>query len=80
MKKLIVDKDACIGCGNCVALDEEHFTFDDATGLSKVISNNNIETELVHQVIDSCPTGAIRLEDDECNCEHCDCEDCNCTK
>ncbi len=60
MKKLTVNENACIGCGACVALDNEHFDFSDA-GFSTVISNENIESESVQTAIDSCPTSAISI-------------------
>ena len=60
MKKLTVNENACIGCGACVALDNEHFDFSDA-GFSTVISNENIECESVQTAIDSCPTSAISI-------------------
>ena len=43
MEKLYVNKEACIGCGVCVATDPEHFDFGD-DGLSEVISEENIDT------------------------------------
>lgn len=29
MKKIIVDDEKCIGCGACVAIDSEHFDFNE---------------------------------------------------
>lgn len=79
MKNIIVDENACIGCGACISLDPEHFTFSDE-GLSAVISNENLETEEVKNAIESCPTNAISLgqENDKCHCENCNCESCEC--
>ena len=63
MKKIKVDQVKCIGCGACVGIDPEHFDFDDS-GLSSVISQDNLESEDLKQVIDgACPTGAITLEE-----------------
>lgn len=79
MKKLEVNKDACIGCGACVAIDPDHFDFGDDQ-LSEVINNDNLDSELVNNAISSCPTNAISIKD-ECNCQNggeCDCEDCHC--
>ena len=64
MKKIIVDKVKCIGCGACVGLDCEHFDFDDA-GLSEVISQENTESENLVQAIEGCPTGAIDVKEVE---------------
>lgn len=90
MKKIVVNKDACIGCGACVSIDDEHFTFNDE-GLSEVISNENIESNGVVTAIESCPTNAISIQEEkddntkECTCkeckneETCECnDDCNC--
>ena len=95
MKKLYVDENSCIGCGACVALDDEHFGFNDQ-GLSTVISTENIDEESIQNIVDSCPTNAIKYNpngencncneecncDDDCQCdENCQCnENCHCTK
>lgn len=83
MKKLYVNEEACIGCGACVAIDQEHFDFND-DGLSEVINNENIESDNAKNAISSCPTNAISYvedkEDDYCNCEHCECEHCECSE
>ncbi len=80
MKKLFVNKDACIGCGACVAIDSEHFDFDES-GYSEVISEENIETENVKNAIASCPTSAINYVEEEtdhaCECDS-QCENCHC--
>lgn len=85
MKKLIV-KDGCIGCGACVAIDNEHFDFNEE-GLSSVIKNDNLETDELKNAMASCPVGVIKLveEADEphnCGCsEGCTCtDDCHCTE
>ena len=83
MKELFVNKEACIGCGACVAIDPEHFDFDE-DGLSNVISKDNISTEDAQNAISSCPTNAISYIENEntknqkCHCENCACEDCHC--
>lgn len=95
MAKLIVDKNACIGCGVCVATDIEHFEFDDS-GLSEVISQENLQSVQLASAINFCPTDAIKLaeednEEDEvmdintttepvCACEICNCDPCECTE
>lgn len=63
MKKVNVDQVKCIGCGACVGIDPEHFDFEDS-GLSTVISQENLETEELQQAVEGCPTGAISVEDD----------------
>ncbi len=86
MEKLKVNEEACIGCGACVAIDPEHFEFND-NGLSVAISQENLETAELTNAIESCPTAAIaKIEVTECDCvnggvctcEECECENCNC--
>ena len=64
MKEIVVDKVKCIGCGACVGIDSAHFDFDDS-GLSEVISNDDLESEDLQSAIEGCPTSAISIKDDE---------------
>lgn len=61
MKKLNVNEN-CIGCGMCVAIDPEHFEIVD--GLSNAISNENLESSDLDNAISSCPTAAIKIEEE----------------
>ena len=64
MKKAIVDKDLCIGCGACQAIIKDVFEIDD-DGLAKVICDP-IKDEFIEEVTDAaegCPTDAITVED-----------------
>ena len=58
---LKVDKDKCIGCGQCVMLtDEKVFKFNDdnqAETIENPIKEENIE--IAAEAMNSCPTGAI---------------------
>ena len=64
--KVKLNKDACIGCGACAAICEPCFTIDD-TGVSELVKEEvtGEEVELVKDAIESCPTGAISLEEKE---------------
>lgn len=89
MKKIIVSEEACIGCGACVAVDPEHFAFNDE-GLSHPISQTNLESTELTDAMESCPTSAIILSKgdtssctcgDECHCtkeDNCGCIEYNC--
>ena len=91
MKKINVNKDTCIGCGACIAIDEAHFNFD-SEGKSEVISQENLEDNNLVNAIESCPVAAISIVDatTSCDCDKtCDCgcqegkectceNDCNC--
>lgn len=77
MKKVKVVNDKCIGCGVCIAIDPEHFDFDNEKGISKVISEKNIESPKVEEAADACPVGAIEIFEG-CNNEKCLCNPCEC--
>lgn len=65
--KVIVNQDACIGCGACTSICEEAFEIAD-NGLSTCKIEGEIPTELeqpVKDAMDSCPTGAIVLAESE---------------
>ena len=61
--KVIVNRDACIGCGACAAICDDVFELDDE-GLSKVKTEEVSEDkeQEVRDAIDSCPTAAIEEE------------------
>ena len=61
MKKVVINKDKCLGCGMCVRIESDVFDFDD-DGLAKV---NNDNKENVNNAIDSCPVAAIEVVDEE---------------
>ena len=80
MKEIKVLKDTCIGCGACVAIDDQHFEFDE-DGKSNVISNENLESEELANAIESCPVGAISLDcgcNDDCDCGCKEGQKCSC--
>ena len=61
--KVIVNQDACIGCGACTSICEDAFELDD-NGLSTCKIKGEIPNELesaVSDAMESCPTGAIVL-------------------
>ena len=58
--KVKVNKEACIGCGACIAICEDVFEMNEE-GISTVKKEevpNDLE-EQVKDAIESCPTGAI---------------------
>ena len=64
--KVLLNREACIGCGACAALCEDIFEIDNE-GLS-VVKKNEVkdeDIELTRDAIESCPTGAIELKEDE---------------
>ena len=62
--KVKVVKEKCLGCGMCVGINSDVFTFDD-DGLAKA-DNDKINEENkaeVEDAVNSCPVGAIENED-----------------
>lgn len=65
MKKVVVNKELCIGCGACQEIAKGIFEIDD-DGLAKVVCEK-IEEEKEEDVIDAaegCPTSAIAVKED----------------
>lgn len=58
--KVKVNKDACIGCGLCVATAPDTFGFDDE-GKAEVVGDVADEAS-VEGAVGSCPVGAIEEE------------------
>ncbi len=57
--QLIVDPDACIGSGECVALDPDAIELD-AQGIAEVIVPE-LEEERAKELCEACPVGAISI-------------------
>lgn len=51
-----INKEICIGCGNCVSICEEVFEMDE-NGKAKVKSQKKLPC--IKEAIDDCPVGAI---------------------
>ncbi len=62
--KVKVNRDSCIGCGACAAICDDVFEIDDE-GLS-TLKTEDVEDDNKQEVqdaADSCPTGAIEVEE-----------------
>jgi len=57
--QLIVDPDACIGSGECVALEPEVIELD-AQGIAQVIVAE-LDEDRAKSLCDTCPVGAISI-------------------
>ena len=67
MKKIIVDKNKCIGCGACEGFEPDVFELNDE-GLAEAIKENydELDTEVKENVGDAaanCPTSAIKVSE-----------------
>ncbi len=64
--KVRVDRDLCIGVGNCVAYAPTVFKLDDENK-AVVLEPSSVDDETLLEAAESCPENAIIVEDDEGN-------------
>jgi ferredoxin len=57
----IIDRQACMGSGNCLYWAPDVFDLDD-DGVAVVIGDVSDGDDRARKAADNCPTGAIRLE------------------
>jgi len=58
-QKVVIDKDACIGCESCVELCPNVFGFDEDESKAYVIEGADASEECVDEAIASCPAECI---------------------
>jgi ferredoxin len=61
--KVKIDRELCIGLGNCVAVAPEVFKLD-KENKAIVIDNNSINDKLLFEAAESCPVKAVIIEED----------------
>jgi ferredoxin len=64
--KVKVDRELCIGVGNCVAIAPTVFKLDDENK-AVVLASGSVDEETLMEAAESCPENAIIVEDDEGN-------------
>jgi len=62
--KVRVDRDLCIGVGNCVALAPTVFTLD-KDNKAVVLDPSSVDDDTLLEAAESCPENAIIVENDE---------------
>ncbi len=62
--KVRVDRDLCIGVGNCVVLAPTVFKLDEENK-AVVLDPSSVDDDTLLEVAQSCPEDAIIVEDDE---------------
>jgi ferredoxin len=62
--KVQVDRDLCIGAGNCIAAAPTVFKLD-AEKQAVVIDSNSVDAKTLLEAAESCPVNAIAVEDEE---------------
>lgn len=61
-KKIIIDEDLCEGCETGVSICPDVFELGE-NGKARVKNPDALETCNIQEAVDSCPVGAIKLED-----------------
>jgi len=64
--KVRVDRDLCIGVGNCVAYAPTVFKLDEENK-AVVLDPSSVDDQTLLEAAESCPENAIIVEDDEGN-------------
>ena len=64
--KVRVDREACLGLGNCVAVAPTVFRLDDE-GKAVVLDPASVDEATLIAAAESCPENAVILEDDAGN-------------
>lgn len=66
MEKIVINKEACIGCGLCVHSHPEYIVFDEM-GQAEPIGKEVLPTDkrAILETVDSCPTSAIRVVEEK---------------
>ncbi len=62
--KVRIDRDLCIGVGNCVAYAPTVFALDEENK-AVVLAPSSVDDETLLEAAESCPENAIIVEDDE---------------
>ena len=61
--RIVIDRDECIGCGNCSDIAPEVFELDDE-GLSKLINPEGTDDDTIREAAESCAVDAMTLFDE----------------
>lgn len=62
-KKLVVDQEACIGCGLCAAVNADLFAMNDEGKSEPVVATVDADLEAAAEdVASQCPVEAIKVE------------------
>ncbi len=67
--KVRVDKELCIGIGNCVAVAPTVFELNEENK-ADVVNSNSVDDNTILEAAESCPQNAIIVEDDAGNQVH----------
>lgn len=64
MEKIVINKDACIGCGLCVQSHPEYLVFDEMGQADPVDKEVEPSDKMaILETVEHCPTEAFKVED-----------------
>lgn len=62
-RKVVIDWDECIGCGNCESVCPEVFHVNEDAAKAEVIKPEGGPEDLIEEAMDSCPVECIHWEE-----------------
>ena len=62
--KVRIDRDLCVGLGNCVAVAPEVFKLDNENKAT-VVKYESVDDQTLFAAAESCPVKAVIIEDDK---------------
>ena len=62
--KVKIDRDLCVGLGNCVAFAPEIFKLDNENKAT-VVKHESVDDQTLFAAAESCPVKAVIIEDDK---------------
>ena len=62
-RNVVIDQEACSGCGTCAAIAEDCFALDDDTEKARVTDISACSEDDIQEAIDTCPEEAIAWQD-----------------
>jgi len=62
-RSVVIDEEACSGCGTCVAIAYDCFALNEETEKAYVTDISACSEDLIQEAIDTCPDEAIAWAD-----------------
>jgi ferredoxin len=62
-KTVVIDEEACSGCGTCAAIAEDCFELNEETEKARVTDQSACSEDEIQEAIDTCPEEAISWQE-----------------